>query len=450
MKLFVLLGAGASLPYFPGTGEITSELLKWNLFREPPLTGADQTSVWTQIMGKHATGRPYYEALYEYAKDSFNEPDKHLHFERLVQIALQLETYTLFEKSVDEFRPLLRPFVGFRDNVRHFDIPSMNSIIASDSCVQILDLLSDRYNLQLEDRLKKCSLNAFLNEFNKKNIASRLFSLNYDTLPLFSLLDFETGFEQKQDSNFEIFSPQKIIDWQGDHLYCQLHGSTLFGYPSSDHQESPPGLIARYSDVQTAKKNRTMKTGKPQRQDGSPAATNLMITGLRKADDILTEPYASYFHKMFNEMISADAWLIVGYGGGDTHVNHCIKRAQHIIKQKHQHLKMAWVGYAPDEDFYGEDSTMYESWVGIHERCGSSIEAVVPVECLRLMLNGRVSQGTYHWIKRKELQIVKGETTSVLLSFRGSETTFKEHTDEIFEFLMPKKKSWSFSSWFEK
>jgi hypothetical protein len=348
MKLFVLLGAGASIPYFPGTGQITTELRKWDTYREPPLTGADSSRVWLEIMDKKSTARPYYEALFQFAKVGFSEPDKHLHFERLVQIALQLETFTMTEKAVDEYRPLLGPFVGFRENVGHFDLPAMNSIIASDSCVHILDLIADRHNPTFEDELRNCSLNGFLNDLIGKKIRSRLFSLNYDTLPLYSSLNFETGFEQRDSGAFEVFSPRRLFDWEGEHLYCQLHGSTLFGYPSKDRDhESLPGLIARYPDVQTARKNRAMKTGKGHRQDGSPAATNLMITGLRKADDILSEPYASYFHRLFNEMISADAWLIVGYGGGDTHVNHCIKRAQHILRQRQQHLRMAWIGCNP-------------------------------------------------------------------------------------------------------
>jgi hypothetical protein len=451
MKLFVLLGAGASIPYFPGTGQITTELRKWDMFREPPLTGADQGSVWTTIMDKTSAARPYYEALFQFAKVGFNNPDVHLHFERLVQIALQLETFTVIEKAVDEFRPLLLPFVGFRENVAHFDLSAMNSIIASNSCIHILDLIADRHTPALEDRLRNCSLNGFLNDLVGKEIHSRLFSLNYDTMPLYSSLSFETGFEKPDGANFEVFSPRRFFDWEGEHLYCQLHGSTLFGYPSKGHEhESPPGLIARYNDTMTARKNRSMSTGKGHRQDGSPAATNLMITGLRKADDILSEPYASYFHRMFNEMISADAWLIVGYGGGDTHVNYCIKRAQHLMKQRQQHLKMAWVGYAPDEDFHGDDATCFEPWLGVHERCHTAIEAVVPVDCLRLMLNGRVTQSSLHWIKRNEVQTVHGETADVLLSFRGSETTFKDNSSEIFDFLTPQKKSWSICSWFKK
>lgn len=71
-------------------------------------------------------------------------------------------------------------------------------------------------------------------------------------------------------------------------------------------------------------------------------------------------------------------------------------------------------------------------------------------DCLRLMLNGRVTNGTLHWIKRDEVQKVQGETADILLSFRGGETTFKEHSLEIFDFLAPKKKSWSLRSWLSK
>ena len=52
-----------------------------------------------------------------------------------------------------------------------------------------------------------------------------------------------------------------------------------------------------------------------------------MITGYRKAEKILIEPYASYFHYLRDALFATPYWVVIGYGGLDFHANATIREA---------------------------------------------------------------------------------------------------------------------------
>lgn len=431
MKVAIILGSGASADFFPGTAAITNELKSWNLYHEPPAHG-DSRSVWTDIIGADAKGRTYFESIYEIAKGNFKNPESFLNFERLIHIALQLEYATVTQGAIDKFRPTLRAFLEFKKELGQYDNPSLSGIIASDGCIHILDWISETYTPALIERLKGSELNQFLKYLDGKRFATRIFSLNYDTQPLYSDLEFETGFRPHLECSYEGFSPKDFLDWNGNHLYCQLHGSTLFGYPSTRSDDGPLGFIARYKDVLSAQKSRgTTKTGSGNKQDGFPGVTNLMITGLRKADDILEEPYASYYHRLFSELTETNRWIIIGYGGGDSHINRCLMRARYIWSQRNVKLKIAWIGFAPDKCFdVGGDGTSFERGLPLYDNCIDSIANVLPASCFR-----QLAQGSWGWIKRSEVQYISDDNCNGLVSFRGTENTLRHHRNEIENFF---------------
>jgi hypothetical protein len=52
-----------------------------------------------------------------------------------------------------------------------------------------------------------------------------------------------------------------------------------------------------------------------------------MITGYRKADKILVEPYASYFSFLRQGLFESQCWVVMGYGGRDLHANAMFRTA---------------------------------------------------------------------------------------------------------------------------
>ena len=424
----MIIGSGASINYFPGTAQITEELKKWDVYLEPPL---DNPKNWLIAKTLDSKGLPYYKAVFEAVKSYYENPKAYLNFERLIHISLQLDSITKSEKAVDEFRPLLKPFIKFKDEFQKFDQPHINSMIADDASTYILNWLSKKYTPNLFDQLRNSCFNRFLKRLSGLNYGIHLFSLNYDTQPLYSDLAFETGFRSVPGSKFQIFSPLEFLEGNYKHLYCQIHGSTLFGYSLTPLEGAPPGKLVRYNEVGDAIDSRNaIRKSKRSKQDGFPSTSDCMITGLRKADDILSEPYASYLYQLFQELISTNNWVLIGYGGRDPHINECLRRARHVWKQRAKKLKILWIGYASDNAFkYGEIGLRV--WLPISEECYENMVATLPEDCIDQIRE----EAKNIPIKRDEVQLIKTKSCDALISFRGTEETLKSHTNQIIEFL---------------
>jgi hypothetical protein len=66
-------------------------------------------------------------------------------------------------------------------------------------------------------------------------------------------------------------------------------------------------------------------------RSGEIAEAGPIISGLRKADKLISHPYAYFHHALAEELISCRRLLIIGYGGDDYHLNFWIR-----------HLKERW------------------------------------------------------------------------------------------------------------
>ena len=106
-------------------------------------------------------------------------------------------------------------------------------------------------------------------------------------------------------------------EWPEDiHTWCQLHGSVLFRLKRSEET-----AIVRYPNARAAARQRWVDNAdRYSYQDGHKSGLSPIITGLRKTDAILNEPFATYSHRLRTEAASCDRWLIIGYGGGDPHI----------------------------------------------------------------------------------------------------------------------------------
>jgi hypothetical protein len=191
-------------------------------------------------------------------------------------------------------------------------------------------------------------------------------SLNYDDLIGATDIDFHTGFADT-DRNYQRFRPE--YPWPGDrHLWCQVHGSVLFRMKRLgpwDHQ------IVRFRSRHDAAKTKWFDAGSVQYQDRHVAPYGPIITGLRKADALQSEPYASYAHVLREEAFSCDRWLIVGYGGGDQHINRLMLAARaHWLRSGVEH-RVVFIGHYPELDHGGISlgALLYDSnsneWTGI-------------------------------------------------------------------------------------
>jgi hypothetical protein len=115
-----------------------------------------------------------------------------------------------------------------------------------------------------------------------------------------------------------MFRPEVSIP-QAQDLNIQLHGSVHFGMEAGNLDGVT--RLRRYDDIQEARRSWGISTGPSRAQDDHILPVVPMITGRRKADMMLLEPFGSYFHYFRQAAMTTPRWLIIGYGGGDFHVN---------------------------------------------------------------------------------------------------------------------------------
>jgi len=133
-----------------------------------------------------------------------------------------------------------------------------------------------------------------------------------------------------------------------------------------------------------------------------------MITGYRKGEKILVEPYAGYYHYFRNEAFRSPNWLILGYGGGDPHINSVLTSAS---------------------DFWGNKLRAFVCNYADLPVEASNLPTILASKCLYLGANARAYKNGPIRITSSG-QVMLG--SSVRLSLDGN---FESHYDEMLEFF---------------
>jgi len=176
-----------------------------------------------------------------------------------------------------------------------------------------------------------------------------VFSLNYDDVPEHSnRIKFYSGYDTTKgtgrvhgDSRFysvQLYNGMNQFHDTDANLHLQLHGSVLFGPDLLSH-----GVLPRFPDRELARKSwdderlRYEITRQPT-SGGKLIPCLPMVTGYGKTNSTLAEPYGTYMGLLRRVAMLTPAWLIVGYGGSDPHVNACLKSAMlQSIEVNHVH-----------------------------------------------------------------------------------------------------------------
>ncbi len=314
-NIVILLGSGASIDYFPGTAELTQSLLSWEKYREPP-SNEKKFNKWLDQLGEKAgQGRGYFKALVE--ELGLKEGD--YNFENLIYISNELDN-SLWSRLTS--KSYLKN--AFLKNSSHYPY---NSYISFQAKNYILNSISPKKNTTAPEQSQFVK---FLNVLNNKSVNVKIFSLNYDTLPLYSCINFDTGFESYHE-HYGLFSSEALLR-HTPNLFCQLHGSIDFGFGEyfDPLRGEPRSVFARYyNKPHLAAASREELTFLPVgNEDGTIRSTNnFIITGLRKSDEILNSPYLQFYFKFYQELIASENWLYIGYGESDEHINSLVRAA---------------------------------------------------------------------------------------------------------------------------
>jgi hypothetical protein len=141
-----------------------------------------------------------------------------------------------------------------------------------------------------------------------------VFNLNYDTALLTAWPEAFTGFDGS--GRFDARAVHQRTDWGfGYHLHGSVHHSLV--HPFGDDVLWQENLSATFFDGHQG--NATDR-----RSDNRPFPKPSLIAGGFKLDQLLVEPFQSFYAALIRRMYEADAILIGGYGFGDVHVNRAL------------------------------------------------------------------------------------------------------------------------------
>ena len=181
----------------------------------------------------------------------------------------------------------------------------------------ILDFICE--NFKINEKYKPEWSNFFKKVLKEGQIS--IYSLNYDHLIyevifadelLFSKI--ELGFSKEK--KFDRLNVEKLFKERN--VYIPLHGSVYF--------VSLEDNIMVIPNCSEAVKKRADSLPKlVVNQDLSLNYNRIMITGLSKSEAILRYPFLNFYLKLAEDLASSDRVFIIGYGGGDEHINSLVK-----------------------------------------------------------------------------------------------------------------------------
>ncbi len=403
------------MPYLPDTEELTRRLVAWPGFLEPvgPMNPSNPLAGVTAPHGPGGSRRTYFGALAKVGGSDLN-------FEGLIDLADELAHYLANQASRDptywwraralfDLRPEFAAWEQHQFALRH--VPERARVfILREVATAAAGLRAIPSIVPALERLA--------------GVADlRVHSLNYDDLPFSANLAWITGFAP--DGRFEL-----TTDWKlAQHTLVQMHGSVRWATTGSE-------MTFFRSSVRAGREwdGTVGMSAARAYQDGRIAPHSPMITGLRKTDAILSEPYGTYFQLFRQELLSTNRWLIVGYGFGDPHVNAALRSAWASWRQQAGYakkgLRVLIVAWASDADLQ-KDGGMAGAGTVLQERL--RVLSVCPEGSDSERHRDRLQFSPYRF-ERGTLKQLRGD---LALSFDGTSGVFSDRPLEqsVREFL---------------
>jgi hypothetical protein len=309
-KLLLIIGAGASIEFgMPTVTDIDKLMNSWS--REiAPIPSMDI-------------------GLYGYIKEKFEQYAKQnnnnrlgviLNFESILYTIQQLAgLYSDLERS--SFHNRLNPFIQLSTlpDIQHWDkICSASGEDLGKLQADLVDKLLSYFratckdlSTQKQDLLQQQK--QFLDALNEQYQLG-IINLNYDNVIDLSRPDLVTGF-RNSDGSFDrslLYAPH----WN---FIYHMHGSVHFDMKGGNGTEMHKifwnwDLNSTFSG--NSRGRNLFFTG-----EGDEFLTSAIIAGLGKSNQLLREPFGSYFSQLDRLIYEADKILFIGYGFNDMHVN---------------------------------------------------------------------------------------------------------------------------------
>ena len=299
-RALVLVGAGASMEFgAPSTAKLTRNV-------EASVV-ADE---WMRRCGGARAYREIHETLASYLQGGARA----VSFEHVYHCAHELLfTFQPDPRAVDEYRPILVPFIEQRFSA---DEEALRALVEGMAKFIFAELSAacERPTRNL------VPLAAFVAKLRKEHV-TRIYTTNYDDLLLQAAHDLYTGFERAPSPDPKRFDPRSFWRSIDEDSVFHLHGSVHLGFPISPAQDADLGALYWFDDRATALMHASFTGSGERRMDGSEVMRTAIVTGLEKLSRLQQQPFSHYYASMARDAMTADIIYVIGSGLADLHLN---------------------------------------------------------------------------------------------------------------------------------
>lgn len=302
-KALVLFGAGASVEYkAPSTIGLTTTI-------EQEVV-ADS---YLQMAGSHTAFQAIKAGLASY----FQKPGM-INFEQIYHVAHELLfTYLPVPRVLDEFKPIMQPFVA--------NTTGLSQEAARALCDKIVAVIYQEVSRSCDNNpLGLDPLRRFVERL-RDDYVIRAYTTNYDDFPLQAAPDLYTGFEG--GAGPQAFDVKGFWRKERRDGLFYLHGSVHMGYAHSG-DSSEIGELFWFDDRAEAQKHASFSGSSPQRMDGTSILRTPVITGLEKLSRVQQRPFSHFYSMMARDAMQADVIFVIGSGLADLHLTTWLAEAR--------------------------------------------------------------------------------------------------------------------------
>ncbi len=312
-KLLIITGAGASLDFgMPSIKEIDNLFEGWAK-EILPLKEDSNESLYTWLKNK----------LFGYVSNNPNNRiEKIINFENLLYTIQNLYAIAKDEQLIS-YSNRLKPFIqleglpevtSFRQERKadYGDFHFLHSYLVD----KLVKHFRDKCKTIETDKAKEIALLKKFFNYLKKDFDLGFINLNYDNVILHTLPDLKTGFEK--DSG--LFNRDIIYQSDKEWNFCyHLHGSVHFDMQGGKRVEMHK-ILWNSNLTSQFSQNSSGRSG-TYTSEGIDHLNSTIITGLDKTNQLLKEPFGTYFMQLDRLVYEADSILFIGYGFNDLHLN---------------------------------------------------------------------------------------------------------------------------------
>lgn len=306
--MLVLLGAGASVEYkVPTTDQLTAAIER-EVMGDPWLKTTGGDAAFAIIKGRlkaylHRPGIVNFEHIYHCAHElifAFPPPPG----------------------AVDEFRPLLLPFLANTSGIRQDALQSLRKKMAEVIFAEVC-AACDSNPLSLRP------LADFVAALRADHV-TRIYTTNYDDFLLQAAPDLYTGFEATPSTGPKRFESDHF--WHKEDLASAfyLHGSVHMGFTAPHVINGEVGELFWFDNRATALKHSSFSGGSRAtlRMDGSSYEPSAVVTGLDKLSLLQQRPLSDFYSALARDAMLADLLIVIGSGLADLHLNTWLAEAR--------------------------------------------------------------------------------------------------------------------------